>query len=77
VSLSLARRNLGIAIVEPLTAIGLPLEGVKVIPLSFSIPFRWSVITAIGRPISSATEVIIEALRETAEAEVPRLVTLT
>jgi len=74
VSLSLARRNLGIAIVEPLTAIGLPLHGVKVIPLSFPIPFRWSVITALGRPLSAATEIVIRAMHETAKAEVRGIV---
>lgn len=76
VSLSLARKNLGVAIVEPLTAIGLPLDGVRVIPLTFRIPFRWSVITAIGRPLSAATEVIIREMRKTALAEVPSVVTI-
>jgi DNA-binding transcriptional LysR family regulator len=71
VSLALARRNLGVAIVEPLTAMGLPVDGVKVLPLSFPIPFRWSVITAIGRPLPSASADIIRALQETALAELP------
>lgn len=62
VSLSLARQNLGVAIVEPLTGDGLSMHGLKTIPLSFQIPFRWSVITAIGRPISPVVEALIKEL---------------
>lgn len=62
VSLSLARQNLGVAIVEPLTGDGLSMTGLKTIPLSFQIPFRWSVITAIGRPLSPVVEALIKEL---------------
>lgn len=68
VSLSLARRGLGIAIVESLTGSGLPLEGVRAVPLSFRIAFRWSVITALGRPLSPVVEAIIERLSAGPEA---------
>jgi DNA-binding transcriptional LysR family regulator len=64
-SLALARQGLGIAIVEPLTATGLPVQGVRQIPLAFDIPFRWSLITAVGRPLPSSVEAIIEHMRET------------
>jgi DNA-binding transcriptional LysR family regulator len=66
VSLALARRTLGIAIVESLTSFGLPLAGVTAIPLSFDIPFRWSVITALGRPLSPAAEALISHLHQVA-----------
>lgn len=64
-SLALARQGLGVAIVEPLTATGLPVQGVRQIPLSFDIPFRWSLITAVGRPLPSSVEAIIDHMRET------------
>lgn len=77
VSLSLARQNLGVAIVEPLTAIGLPLEGVQIIPLSFPIPFRWSVVTALGRPLSPSVEMIIQEMKSAALEGLPGLKILT
>ncbi|KKB12179.1 LysR family transcriptional regulator [Devosia geojensis] len=73
VSLSLARQKLGIAIVEPLTVMGLPLQGVRTVPLSFDIPFRWSVITAVGRPLSASVETIIHHMRDTAVSDIEGL----
>lgn len=64
VSLSLARQGLGIAIVEPLTGMGLSMTGLTTIPLSFVVPFRWSVITAIGRPLTPVVEALIHKLAE-------------
>lgn len=62
VSIALARRGLGIAIVESLTERGLPITGVVEIPLAMHIPFRWGVITPIGRPISALAERLIADL---------------
>jgi DNA-binding transcriptional LysR family regulator len=61
VSLALARKGLGVGIVEAATLSGLPLTGVKMLPLAFHIPYRWGVITAAGRPLSRTTEAIIAA----------------
>lgn len=62
VSLALARQKLGVAIVEPLTGMGLSMSGLKTLPLSFNIPFRWSVITAMGRPLTPVVEALIGQL---------------
>lgn len=44
--------GLGVAIVEVDYSLGfLPVEGVRVIPLSFHIPFQWGFVTAAGRPV--------------------------
>ena len=59
VSIALARDGLGVAVVEPLTTTGLPIEGVAVLPLSFLIPFRFGVITALGRPLTPLVERLI------------------
>lgn len=72
VSLALARQGLGIAIVEPLTTIGLPIEGMSAIPLSFDISFRWSVITALGRPLSPTAEAIIENIKGASLCNMPQ-----
>lgn len=61
-SIALARKGLGIAIVEAATISGLPLSGVKTIPLAFQIPYRWGVITAAGRPLSRTLEALLAAL---------------
>lgn len=62
VSMSLARQGLGIAIVEPLTARGLALDGLVQIPLSVRIPYRWGVVTPAGKPLSPVVERIIAEL---------------
>lgn len=62
-SLALARQGLGIALVEPVTSHGLPLTGLKAVPLSFHIPFRWSLITALGRPLTPTVEALIQQLQ--------------
>ena len=64
VSLALARAGLGVAIVESVTLLGLPIVGVEVIPLSFRVPFYWGVITATGRPLSKTTERFIDAIEK-------------
>lgn len=70
VSLALARQGIGIAVVEGLTSQGLPISGVKVLPISVHIPFRWGVITALGRPLSPGVERLIAEL-DRATARIP------
>ncbi|GGH44855.1 LysR family transcriptional regulator [Frigidibacter albus] len=71
VSMALAREGLGVAVVEPLTTIGLPVAGVAVIPLSFHIPFRFGVITAAGRPLPPLVERLISDFKEQLAVLVP------
>jgi DNA-binding transcriptional LysR family regulator len=73
VSLSMASQGLGIAIVEPFTGAGLPSPDLITIPLSFYVPFRWSVITAIGRPLTPSVAAVIDAIKTTATRTVPSL----
>ncbi|NWJ25806.1 LysR family transcriptional regulator [Rhizobium sp. RM] len=73
VSLSLARMGLGIAIVESVTLWGLPVQGVKVLPLSFRIPFQWGLVTAAGRPAISEVEQLVAAARRIV-ADIPHAV---
>lgn len=73
VSLSLARMGLGIAIVEPVTLWGLPVHGVKVLPLSFRIPFQWGFVTAAGRPVVSEVEQLVASARQIV-ADIPQAV---
>lgn len=66
-SLALAKRGLGIALVEAATMSGLPLSGLKLVPLEFNIPFQWGVITATGRALPKTVSTLIELLEESAK----------
>ena len=44
-----ARAGLGIAIIDPVTAFGIPVEGVAIRPLSVSLPYIWGLFSAAGR----------------------------
>ena len=47
-----ARAGLGVAVLEPLTARGAPLEGLAVRPLDTDIPFVFGVVTPQSRPLT-------------------------
>lgn len=65
-ALGLVRAGLGVAVIEPVTAYGVPVEGVVVRALDVSIPFMWGVVTPFGRPLDGAVAALIEAAREVA-----------
>lgn len=65
------RAGLGVAVVEPATAHGVPVEGVAVRPLDAAIPFLWGVVTPAGQPLAPVVEALIEALRDAAAALLP------
>lgn len=73
VSLSLARMGLGIAIVRSITLWGLPVEGVRVLPLSFHIPFQWGLVTAAGRPVIYEVEQLVATAKRMV-ADIPQAV---
>jgi DNA-binding transcriptional LysR family regulator len=72
-ALQLARHGAGIGIVEPVTAFGVPMDGVVIRPLGANIPFIWGVVTALNAPISATTQQLIEHLDTTARALLPEL----
>ncbi len=65
---ALVRAGLGVAVLEPLTALGAPLDGVVVRPLDVDIPFFFGVITPQTHPLSAPVRALAEALREAALA---------
>lgn len=65
------RAGLGLAVVEPVTAYGVPLSGVVVRRLDVSIPFLWGVVTPIGRPPAPLVARLIDGLRAAAAALLP------
>ncbi|MFT3720369.1 LysR family transcriptional regulator [Pseudorhodoferax sp.] len=65
---ALVRAGLGIAVLDPLTAHGAPLQGVQVRPLDVDIPFFFGVIAPQGRPLAPRLQALSDALREAARA---------
>lgn len=66
VSLALARTGVGVAVVESATIAGLPITGVRVVPLAFHVPFHWGVITASGRPMAPVISRLIDVIEASA-----------
>ncbi len=69
--LACVRAGLGIAILEPVTAWGMPLEGVAIRPLEEEIPYFFGVITPQGRQLSAAAQSLVEALKTAAASLLP------
>ncbi|WP_230720334.1 LysR family transcriptional regulator [Martelella mediterranea] len=44
-----ARAGLGIAIIDPVTAFGIPVDGVSIRPLAVDLPYIWGLFSAAGR----------------------------
>lgn len=65
---ALARAGLGVAVLEPLTARGAPMEGLAVRPLDTDIPFIFGVVTPQARPVPPPVRALIDALLEAASA---------
>lgn len=65
---ALVRAGLGVAVLEPLTAHGAPLQGLALRPLDTDIPFFFGVITPQSRPLSPALTALAEALLRAAAA---------
>lgn len=69
--LACVRAGLGVAILEPVTAWGMPLEGVAIRPLEEEIPYFFGVITPQGRQISAAAQALVDALEQAAANLLP------
>ncbi len=67
---ALVRAGLGVGVLEPLTALGAPLEGVVVRPLDTHIPFFFGVITPYitpqSRPLTAEVRALADALLQAA-----------
>ena len=63
---ALVRAGLGVAVLEPVTAYGLGLEGVVVRALDVAIPFLWGVVTAAGLPPAPAAAALITQMQAVA-----------
>ncbi|CAH0446718.1 hypothetical protein LMG10661_02783 [Ralstonia syzygii subsp. syzygii] len=70
-ALTAVRAGLGVALLEPVTAYGVPIEGVTVRPIDVPIPFFFGVITPETRRPSPAVTSLIDALSRAAQRLLP------
>ncbi|MDF3833185.1 LysR substrate-binding domain-containing protein [Cupriavidus basilensis] len=70
-ALTAVRAGLGIAVLEPVTARGVPLADIVVRPIDADIPFYFGVITPQSRPASAAVLALIDTLAAAARALLP------
>ncbi|MGO4154257.1 LysR family transcriptional regulator [Cupriavidus sp. YAF13] len=70
-ALTAVRAGLGIAVLEPVTARGVPLADIVVRPIDADIPFYFGVITPQARPASAAVLALIDTLADAARALLP------
>ncbi|WP_176733496.1 LysR family transcriptional regulator [Bosea sp. BIWAKO-01] len=66
-----ARAGLGIAIVEPVIAYGMPVKGVAILPIDASISFLWAVVTPNGRPLTALVSGLIDGLADISRETIP------
>lgn len=73
-ALMAARAGLGIAILEPIIAYGMPLEGVAIRKLDAPISFLWAVTTPYGRPATPLIAGLIDELETLSRETLPGFV---
>jgi DNA-binding transcriptional LysR family regulator len=70
-ALGAARAGVGIALVEPATAYGTPVQGLAVRPLDVHIPFLFGAFTPAAKPVSPTVQALIGALEQIAMETLP------
>lgn len=65
-ALAMVRAGLGVALLDPLTAYGMPLAGVRVSALDTDVPFFFGAVVPQGRPLGMRAQALAEALRAAA-----------
>lgn len=66
-----ARSGLGIALVDPVTAFGIPVRGVTVLPISTDIPYFWGLFSAADRAFAPSQMRFVEAFRTACQGIIP------
>lgn len=71
IAMQMARVGLGVALVDPFTAFGVPLEGVVVRPIECSIPFYFGLVSAYASPLSEVAKALVGALQDSSRDLLP------
>ncbi|MDN5842819.1 MAG: LysR family transcriptional regulator [Alcaligenaceae bacterium] len=73
-ALAMVRAHLGVALVDPFTTHGIPLDGVALRPVNVHIPYMVGVVSQHGRSLSNEAMRLIEGLRNYVLDHVPYFV---
>lgn len=73
-AVQIASTGLGVAIIEPATASGLQSAPVAIRPLDINIPFLWAIFCATARPLSTASQELIQRIVRIASERMPDFV---
>ncbi|MGW9063733.1 LysR family transcriptional regulator [Achromobacter animicus] len=73
-ALAAVRAELGVSVLEPVTAYGSPVAGVAIRPIDLDIPFFFGVITPQSQTLTPACQAMADALAEAAAALLPGFV---
>lgn len=73
-ALAAVRAGLGVSVLEPITAYGVPMPGVTIRPIDLDIPFFFGVITPQSQPLTPACQAMAGALADAAAALLPGFV---
>lgn len=73
VAMQMARAGLGIALVDPFTAHGVPVDGVVVRPIACNIPFFFGLISAFASPLSDVARALVDEVAQTARRLLPEM----
>ncbi|WP_439852953.1 LysR family transcriptional regulator [Pseudomonas syringae] len=74
IAMQMARAGLGIALVDPFTAMGVPVQGVVVRPITCNIPFFFGLISAFASPLSDVARALIDEIAVSAKTLLPEMV---
>ncbi len=73
-ALAAVRAGLGVAVLEPVTAYGVPMPGVAIRPIDLDIPFFFGVITPPSQALSTTCQAMVDALARAAADLLPGFV---
>lgn len=74
IAMQMARVGLGIALVDPFTAMGVPVQGVVVRPIACNIPFFFGLISAFASPLSDVASALIDEIADSAKILLPEMI---
>jgi len=73
IAMQMARVGLGVALIDPFTAMGVPVEGVVVRPIACNIPFFFGLISAFANPLSDVARALVDEIASSAKRLLPEM----
>ncbi len=70
-AIMVARSGLGAAIVDPVTAFGIPVDGVTILPLETPVPYFWGLLSEANRVFAPSQMRFVDAFRTACRDTIP------